>query len=215
VTSEYHPLVKRLLDGEISLAELPAELHAQGEEALRWLASLDRDPVTLQPGLDERVMARVRTPAASPLRRAWSAFMGVRDVRLRVRLGPLLAGAAVAATLLIGLARRPKPAEPQIVAHASSPVYVRFICYAPEARHVALVGTFNRWDPNAPPLAPSGTPGVWAITVALPAGQHQYAFLLDGSKWVTDPAAPAVSDGFGQRNSVVTVTSEPDGGRAL
>src|SRR5216117_1862413 len=35
---EFHPLVKQLLDGDITLADLPAELRAEGEEALRLLA---------------------------------------------------------------------------------------------------------------------------------------------------------------------------------
>src|SRR2546427_8848699 len=43
----YHPLVKRLLDGELSLAELPAELRAEGEQALRLIRGVDRAPVTL------------------------------------------------------------------------------------------------------------------------------------------------------------------------
>jgi 1,4-alpha-glucan branching enzyme len=97
----------------------------------------------------------------------------------------------------------------------AGPVYVRFIFYAPGARTVSVAGTFNQWDPSAAPLVPTGSLGVWTTTVALPQGQHQYAFLVDGVRWVSDPAAPTVDDGFGQRNSVVAVTA-PDGrGRAL
>jgi hypothetical protein len=39
----------------------------------------------------------------------------------------------------------------------------------------------------------------------LPAGQHQYAFVVDGARWVADPGAPAVDDGFGRRNSVLSL----------
>jgi hypothetical protein len=46
---------------------------------------------------------------------------------------------------------------------------------------------------------------VWTATITLPAGQHQYAFVVDGQQWVPDPAAPAVDDGFGRRNSVLTL----------
>jgi len=31
---------------------------------------------------------------------------------------------------------------------------------------------------------------------------------VDGARWVVDPAAPAVDDGFGRRNSVVAVTAQ-------
>jgi hypothetical protein len=36
---------------------------------------------------------------------------------------------------------------------------------------------------------------------------------VDGRRWVTDPAAPAVDDGFGRRNSVLSVSAA--GGRVL
>ncbi|HMJ57698.1 MAG TPA: hypothetical protein VK467_01085, partial [Gemmatimonadales bacterium] len=62
---DFHPQVKQLLDGEISLADLPAALRAEGEEALRLLAAVDREPVTF-PGLDTRVLAKLRRRAESP-----------------------------------------------------------------------------------------------------------------------------------------------------
>src|SRR5439155_1114317 len=97
----YHALVKRLLDGELTLGELPPELRAEGEEELRLVRAADRAP-----------------------------------------------------------------------------------------------------------LVPAGTSGVWTTTLALPVGQHQYAFVVDGARWVVDPAAPAVDDGFGRRNSVVAVIAQ-------
>src|SRR5881275_369318 len=72
----------------------------------------------------------------------------------------------------------------------------------------AVAGTFNQWDRSAAPLVPAGTSGVWTTTLALPVGQHQYAFVVDGARWVVDPAAPAVDDGFGRRNSIVAVTAQ-------
>jgi len=81
------------------------------------------------------------------------------------------------------------------------------VLYAPTARRVAVAGTFNQWDQNASPLARVGAGGVWTITLALPQGHHQYAFVVDGARWVPDPAAPGVDDGFGRRNSMVAVTA--------
>jgi 1,4-alpha-glucan branching enzyme len=85
--------------------------------------------------------------------------------------------------------------------------------HAPGAKSVTVAGTFNQWDQNAAPLIPAGTDGVWTTTLALPVGQHQYAFVVDGRRWVADPAAPGVDDGFGRRNSVVAVTRQ--GARTL
>ncbi len=212
----YHPLVKRLLDGELSVAELPPELRAEGEQALRLIGAVDRTPVLLSAALDARVMDTVRRHAASPARRAWRWFTAPRVVELRVRVRPwtVWAGALAAAAAVVVLINR-APVSPVPASVSGGParagsrdsVYVRFVLYAPGAKRVALAGTFNQWDQNAAPLVPAGTSGVWTTTLPVPVGQHQYAFVVDGKRWVADPAAPAVDDGFGRRNSVVAVTA--------
>ena len=213
MTQGYHPLVKRLLDGELSLAELPSELRAEGAEALRLVGAADRAPVTLSSALDERVMGTVRRHAASPGQRAWRWLNTPRNIELRLRVRPwtVWAGALAAAAALALLVGRPAP-EPVPGAQARGgtrdSVLVRFVLYAPGARRVAVAGTFNQWDRAAAPLTPAGTSGVWTTTLALPVGQHQYAFVVDGARWVVDPGAPAVDDGFGRRNSVVAVTTQ-------
>jgi hypothetical protein len=215
-----YPLpVNRLLDGELTLADLPPELRAAGEEALCLVAGVDRTPVILSPTLDARVMATVRHHATSRTRRVWRWLATPRDVELRLRVRPWAAwagGLAAAAGLALLLTRPPArvPAAAVAVRDASpNVVFVRFVLYAPGAKRVAVAGTFNQWDQTAAPLVPAGTGGVWSTTLALPVGQHQYAFVVDGRRWVADPAAPAVDDGFGRRNSVLAVTAQ--GARTL
>jgi len=176
---DFHPLVKQLLDGDITLADLPAELRAEGENALRLLAAVDRTDVSV-PAVTWRVMAALE--------------------RRRRRVLPwLLAPALAVAAALILWILPAKPATPAAL------VTVRFVLVAPEAREVSLAGTFNQWDAHATPLVRTGPTGVWTATLTLPAGQHQYAFVVDGVRWVPDPGAPAVDDGFGRRNSVLTL----------
>lgn len=211
---EYHPLVKRLLDGDGSLAELPSELRAEGEEALRWLAAVDRSPVGLSASLDARVMTLVRRDR-SRWRRAREWVGRPREIVIRASVRPWVLALGAAAVLAVVVWPGPHREPAVQVAELSPQVYVRFSCYAPGAHRVTLVGTFNHWDPNAAPLAATGTPGVWTTTVALPLGEHQYAFLLDGDRWVADPTAPAVADGFGRHNSLIAIGREDGGGRAL
>jgi hypothetical protein len=180
---------------------------------------VDRTPVTLSPTLDARVMAAVRHRATSRARRVWRWLATPRDVELRLRVRPWAAwasGLAAAAGVALLLTRPPArvPAG-AVAARVAAPnvVFVRFVLYAPGAKRVAVAGTFNQWDQTAAPLVPAGTGGVWSTTLALPVGQHQYAFVVDGRRWVADPAAPAVDDGFGRRNSVVAVTAQ--GARTL
>src|SRR5438093_286781 len=79
MTEQYHPLIKQLLDGELSLAELPPGLRAEGERALQLLAAVDRTPVVLPAALEQRVMARVRRRSSSPVGGGWRALGGRPD----------------------------------------------------------------------------------------------------------------------------------------
>ena len=82
---------------------------------------------------------------------------------------------------------------------------VTFVLVAPEARTVALAGDFDGWDGTRMPLRRAAS-GLWTLDVPLAPGRYQYAFVVDGRRFVADPAAPrAVGDDFGQPNSVVTV----------
>jgi len=211
MTTALHPLVKRFLDGELRLADLPTELHAEARLAERLLGAVDRAPVTL-PGLESRVMAEVRRRARVPARRWWQRLGDPWEIRVRLRPWILAPALAAAAALVLFLTRSQPTAGPVAVAAPES-VFVRFVLYAPGAHRVSVAGSFNQWDATAAPLAPSGAAGVWTATVAVPVGQHQYAFLVDGRRWVSDPGAPTVDDGFGRRNSVVSVAAA--GARAL
>src|SRR5439155_61299 len=164
-----------------------AELRAEGAEALRLLGTVDRTPVLLPVQLDARVMAEVRRCARSPLRRAWRRLVEPRDVELRLRVRPwvvwggALAVAATVALLFAWPPPSPGGARPVRMAARDS-VFVRFVLYAPGAKRVAVAGTFNQWDQNAAPLVRLGAGGIWTITLALPQGQHQYAFVVDGDR---------------------------------
>jgi hypothetical protein len=83
---------------------------------------------------------------------------------------------------------------------------VRFELAAPAASHVALVGSFNEWNPVATPLQRDPSTGKWIVSLRLPPGRHVYAFVVDGDV-TADPAAPrAADDDFGSANSVVLVS---------
>ena len=68
---------------------------------------------------------------------------------------------------------------------------VSFVCIAPEAKNVTLVGDFNDWEPSALPLKrqPDGS---WTGQVTLGHGHHHYQFLIDG-KPTLDPRAQGIA----------------------
>ncbi|MGE3126428.1 MAG: alpha-amylase family glycosyl hydrolase [Fimbriimonadaceae bacterium] len=73
----------------------------------------------------------------------------------------------------------------------------------PGTAAVAVVGQFNEWDRARHPLKEEA--GEWRDKVAIEPGVYQYLFVLDGKKWVRDPAAPTASDANGNTNSKLVV----------
>ena len=63
---------------------------------------------------------------------------------------------------------------------------VEFSCHAPKAKAVFVAGTFNDWKPDAAPLHHDLASGDWKGSVALPAGKHEYKFVVDG-QWCCEP----------------------------
>jgi 1,4-alpha-glucan branching enzyme len=83
---------------------------------------------------------------------------------------------------------------------------VQFICYAPKAHRVVIVGDFNNWSTAADPMYDREEKGAWSITLPLQPGRYEYKFLVDGEKWIPDVGNPKrIKDGFGAYNSVVDV----------
>lgn len=82
---------------------------------------------------------------------------------------------------------------------------VNFVCDAPEAKSVSLVGDFNHWDPHAHPMR-QAPDKAWLLQVELRHGHHRYAFLVDG-KLTLDPRAQGITrNDQGQRVSLIPVS---------
>lgn len=105
------------------------------------------------------------------------------------------------------------PDAPTVARSSRDTVYmVRFVLADAGAHTVMLVGDFNDWAKQANPLRPA-KPGVWTTQVALAPGRHEYAFVVDGQRWVADPNADDVADDFDTPSSVVTVGEHGIGGK--
>ncbi len=82
---------------------------------------------------------------------------------------------------------------------------VNFVCVAPAAKQVSLMGDFNGWNPEAHPMQRQPD-GAWLLQVPLHHGHHQYRFLVD-AKPVLDPrASGVVRDRNGERASLIAVS---------
>src|SRR5262245_19703898 len=70
-----------------------------------------------------------------------------------------------------------------------------------DLKTVNLAGTFNNWDKNAWPMKMDSDGRTWRFKTTLEPGKHLYKFVLDGDKWIVDPAAKRnEDDGNGNTN---------------
>jgi 1,4-alpha-glucan branching enzyme len=82
---------------------------------------------------------------------------------------------------------------------------MNFICNAPQAQSVSLVGDFNEWNPAAHRMKQMPD-GAWLTTVELKHGHHRYAFLIDGALTL-DPRAQGITrNDQGERVSLIPVS---------
>jgi 1,4-alpha-glucan branching enzyme len=82
---------------------------------------------------------------------------------------------------------------------------INFICHAPNAKAVSVVGDFNDWDPAKHPMKQMPDHS-WLLTVELKHGHHRYAFLVDG-QLTLDPIAQGITrNDKGERVSLVPVS---------
>ena len=65
-----------------------------------------------------------------------------------------------------------------------------FLCSAPQAKNVSLIGDFNDWQPAAQPMQRMPD-GCWTARLELRHGSHRYLFLVDGRP-VLDPRAHGI-----------------------
>lgn len=199
-----HEDLQRYLDGELAADELPDRLRA---EAAAWEALLEDVRMTAVAGapswLEPRVLKAVELAAVPAWRRGLRWLTQPKTIR--VSPAPAFAALAVLALAV---------ALPWTVGLAGSPedgtVYVQLFLEAPSASSVAIAGDFNSWAPVE--LEDADGDGIWSARLAVDPGVYEYMFVLDGSRWVTDPHAERYSDdGFGNRNAVLAILPEGTG----
>ncbi len=82
---------------------------------------------------------------------------------------------------------------------------VNFVCHAPLAQAVSLVGDFNGWNPAAHRMKRMPD-GAWLLSVELRHGHHRYAFLVDGNLTLDPQAQGITRNDKGERVSLVPVS---------
>jgi len=176
-----------------------------------------RAPERAHPSLEKRVMDRVRMegpalyPQGGDSHESW--WWTKRVFEFTPLTGLAVAAGVTAIVALSGVAIGTRIGDrSKDVARITAPVakpdtiqLVRFVFVDAKASSVELVGDFNEWTKGSTSLKLSGAPGVWVAAVPLQPGRHEYAFIVNGTRWVTDPLAVKSSDDFGTESSVIRV----------
>lgn len=174
------------------------------EEFAAMVAAPLKSKLEVSDGFDAKVMAAV-AEAARPW---WQR-------RVNVSMSPIAASALAAgfgALMLLGgmqIGQRAAAAPSLAEARVDTVHLVRFVITAPGAQSVSLAGDFNGWSRIATPLEHLDGRGQWSVTLPLAAGRHEYAFVVDGERWMADPFAAEARDEFGQVSSVLRVGEDP------
>ena len=203
--SPIDPRLQEALDGERDPGELPMD---QREAYDRLIAATQVLTAAPQLSVAARVMAEIQqnpAPALAqgPMRRVMRWLGRPRAVTLRLRPVWTLALAAGLATIILLLWGPGDGLTPGRAEGIAS-----FVGHFPGARSVEVVGSFNDWSRGVLPLNDDDGDGIWHAKAVLPAGQHEYMFVVDGERWVPDPLAGRyVDDGFGagQQNALLIV----------
>lgn len=179
---------------------------------VEWIAREAQRPVMTDPAARERIMAAVRAePMPTRRPRVWQRAFEPRAFRLSPISSTLLAAGLVGIGLIVGAVANNRdvllgggPKAPAVVQQLPvSDTVVKFVFVAPRASQVSIVGDFNGWNASTTPMVRTPNDSVWTVTLPLTTGRHVYSFVVDGSTWNADPAAPlAPDDGFGHANSV-------------
>jgi 1,4-alpha-glucan branching enzyme len=80
---------------------------------------------------------------------------------------------------------------------------IELLLEMPQARAVAVAGSFNNWDLKRTPMRKEAT--TWKASLTLPPGRYEYRFVVDG-QWLSDPKAKeSVHNSYGTTNSIIVV----------
>lgn len=209
------------LDGALDRIALTPDERADADALERAIeqtrAFIDGRPV---PDLIGGVMSRVHQlePAQRPHRpsaivRLMSTLWTSREVTFLFRpaYGVVAVAVAVLLAIMIPSAQPERSGTRAALSIEAPKLLVQFRLQAADASNVKLAGSFTQWQPQYE--LHQSAPGIWTITLPLSEGVHDYAFVVDGQRWVADPYAQAVDDGFGGTNSRIAILP-PDQSRS-
>ncbi len=82
---------------------------------------------------------------------------------------------------------------------------VNFVCVAPQAESVCVIGDFNQWREEAHPMTRQPD-GAWFAAIPMNHGHHRYVFVVDGEKQLDPKAQGIARNDHNERVSLISVS---------
>jgi 1,4-alpha-glucan branching enzyme len=82
---------------------------------------------------------------------------------------------------------------------------VNFVCLAPQAESVCVIGDFNQWREEAHPMT-RRPDGAWFAAIPMNHGHHRYVFIVDGEKQLDPEAQGIARNDHNERVSLISVS---------
>jgi hypothetical protein len=188
--------------------ETVPDCELQESEALQWIVSSLRqmDYPEIPSDFSASVMKGVRSRKMPWWYRVYRWARSPHTVTITpFRTAPaavLLIACLISTVYLFQGGARLLPSRSRLV----EGINVTFTLKMPGAKSVDVVGSFNDWNPRGCEMHRTDDNATWSVVTKLPAGRYEYAFLVDGTKIVSDPGGGLYQDdGFGNRNNVLVV----------
>ncbi len=159
--------------------------------------------------LEHQILRRISMRKSSVWQRITGLFIQQRQVAFTYTPWKVALAAGVMLVICLAGLSVLNPSRNGFVtrnqAQTSGAVRLHFTFYQPGARHVALVGSFNGWQPGTTVMkAAGGGDGRWTAEIVVEPGRYEYVFLVDGKTPMPDPRSVfTCNDGFGAVNSIV------------
>ena len=186
--------IHRLLDGDLGPDEKKALMaRVQADPVLREefegltgaLRAIETSEKMPAPSFfTAEVMRRLPPGKATVGQQVWNFLFKGRA--LKWNMATAFAATAILALIFTQVVRTGHaPVETAAVSQQEQLVTVTMNLHAPEAHHVSVAGTFNKWKADANVLTKQEN-GIWTISIPLKPGEYTYNFMVD-SKPIRDP----------------------------
>lgn len=167
---------------------------------------ISKVPYDHTPDLENRIMAALQPYHPTFYQRVWLWLKQPMTFRISPAIAFLiLISCLLPGAYLVNQFQGEVSSVSQVDAKSEG-IPVIFYYKGLHARSVAMIGSFNHWNPKGYELSWQPDLNRWVLKLRLNPGKYEYVFLVDGERVYPDPDADLIQkDEFGSQNSILFI----------